>query len=42
MVVGVTEVSMLLSLILVTLTGDTNALCSLDLENVILVPPEYV
>lgn len=41
-VVGVTEVLMLLSLVLVTLRGDTNALCSLDLENITLVPPEYV
>lgn len=41
-VVGVTEVLMPLSLVLVTLRGDTNALCSLDLENITLVPPEYV
>lgn len=41
-VVGVTEVLMLLSLILVTLRGDTNALCSFDLENVTLVAPECV
>lgn len=31
-----------LSLIVVTFRGDTNALCSFDLENVSLVSPEYV
>lgn len=31
-----------LSLILMTLRGDTNALCSFDLENVTLVPAERV
>lgn len=41
-IVGVTEVLMLLSLILVTLIGDTNALYCFDLENVTLVPPECV